>query len=63
MVNARHLASLHVRLLVLLVIRVAKRLNSRSYMNYVSSDVRSLLTMRLGIERFWVKKRDTSVQK
>ena len=49
--SARHLVSPLARLLVLLVIRVAKRLNSRSDKNYVSSDVKSLLTMRLGIER------------
>ncbi len=44
--SARHLASLHVKLLVLLVIRVAKRLNSRNSTNYVSSDFTSLLTIR-----------------
>ena len=54
--SARLLASQLVRLLVLLVIRVAKRLNSRSDMNYVSSDLGSLLTMRLGLERYLGKK-------
>lgn len=47
MVSARHHASLLARLLVLLVIRVAKRLNSQSDTNYVSSDFTSLLTIRL----------------
>jgi len=46
-VSARHHASLLARLLVLLVIRVAKRLNSQSDTNYVSSDFKSLLTIRL----------------
>lgn len=45
--NVRLLVSLLVKLLVLLVIRVAKRLNSRNNTNYVSSDNKSLLTIRL----------------
>jgi len=46
-VSARQHASLDASLLVLLVIRVAKRLNSRNSTNYVSSDYTSLLTIRL----------------
>ena len=61
MVSARHLASQHVRLLVLLVIRVAKRLNSRNSTNYVSSDYTSLLTIRLRNGKVLGNKRDTSI--
>ena len=61
MVSSRHHASLHARLLVLLVIRVAKRLNSRNSTNYVSSDFTSLLTIRLRNGKVLGNNCDTSI--